>query len=48
MVILSENPYEIEKEKIGEIIVERTILKGRPYRSCKENILRQMIKGISL
>ena len=48
MVILSENPYEIEKEKIGEIKVERTILKGRPYRSCKENILRQMIKGISL
>ena len=48
MVILSENPYEIEKEKIGEIQVERTILKGRPYRSCKENILRQMIKGISL
>lgn len=46
MVILSENPYEIEKDRIGEIKVERTILQGRSYRSCKENIFRHMIKGI--
>ena len=46
MVVLSENPYEVEKEYIREIKVERTMLMGKPYRSCKENILKQMIRGL--
>ncbi|MDO4978289.1 MAG: amidohydrolase family protein [Eubacteriales bacterium] len=46
MVILSANPYEIKKEEIKNLSVERLILKGRSYQSCKENILKQMIRGL--
>ncbi|MDD6808027.1 MAG: amidohydrolase family protein [Oscillospiraceae bacterium] len=46
MVILSENPYDIEKENISNIKVEQLLLAGKPYESCKENIVKTMVRGL--
>ena len=34
MVILSDNPYEVEPEKLKDIKVENPILSGRSYKSA--------------
>ena len=34
MVILSDNPYTIDKDKIADIKVEELVLAGRPYESA--------------
>ena len=47
MVILSENPYEIEKSRIGELKVEKLILSGREYRSCKESVMKAVCRGLT-
>ena len=46
MVILSENPYEIEKSKLKDIRVEQLILGGKEYRSCLENSLKMAARGL--
>lgn len=46
MVILSENPYAVETEKIGDIKVEKLIVRGEPYRNVSQNPIAQVVKGI--
>lgn len=46
MVILSKNPYEIPKSEIKNLKVEKLILGGRPYVSCKENVAKAVIRGL--
>ena len=47
MVILSGNPYRVEKEKLGELKVEELLLGGRAYRSAKEKALRTILRGLT-
>lgn len=47
MVILSENPYEIEKERLGELKVERLLLGGSPYKKVNQNPVGQILKGMA-
>ena len=46
MVILSDNPYTIDPKNIRNLKVEQLYLSGRPYQSCKENILKTMVRGL--
>lgn len=46
MVILSDDIYEIPSEKIKNIKVEKLILNGKEYHSCKQNIFKAIIKGM--
>lgn len=46
MVILSENPYEVPRERVKELRVERLILDGRPYESCREPVVKAMFAGL--
>ena len=46
MVILSENPLAVEKERLNEVKVERLLLQGRPYKKISQNPIAQIIKGI--
>ncbi len=46
MVILSDNLYEIPKDRIKEVKVEQLILGGKPYQSCRENIVKAVLRGL--
>ncbi|MBR1757317.1 MAG: amidohydrolase family protein [Lachnospiraceae bacterium] len=46
MVILSKNPYEVNTKEIGSLKVEKLILSGREYESCKENVIKAVIRGL--
>ena len=46
MVILSNNPYTIDPKNIRNLKVEQLYLSGKPYQSCKENILKTMVRGL--
>lgn len=46
MVVLSANPYTIPKDEIKEIKVEQLYLSGRPYQSCKESLLKTVMRGV--
>ena len=46
MVILSDNPYEISKEKIKGINVEKLILAGKDYRSARRSIAEAILYGM--
>lgn len=46
MVILSDNPYTMEKEKLNELKVEQLFLKGDPYKKVNQNPITQILKGI--
>ena len=46
MVILSENPLAVEKERLNEVMTERLLLRGRPYKKISQNPIAQIIKGI--
>ncbi len=46
MVILSANPYSIDKAEIKNLKVEKLILSGKEYESCKENVLRTVVRGL--
>ena len=46
MVMLSENPYTINSSDIKNIKVEQLYLKGKPYVSCRENIIKTIFRGI--
>lgn len=46
MVILSDNPYTIPKEKIKNIKVEQLILGGREYKAQAQGIISVVLKGI--
>lgn len=47
MVILSENPYAIPSEKISTLRVEQLLLAGKPYESCRENVVRAAVRGLT-
>lgn len=46
MVILSENPYKVEKEEIKNLKVEKLILSGKEYKSAKGNVLLGALRGM--
>lgn len=47
MVILSANPYELSKEKMSSLKVEKLILGGKEYSSCKRPIGRAILDGLT-
>lgn len=47
MVVLSANLYTVPKEQLKEIRVEQLYLAGKPYESCKENILKAALRGMT-
>ncbi len=47
MVVLSDNIYSIPKESIGQITVDRLYLGGKPYESCRENIIKAAFRGMT-
>ena len=47
MVILSENPYEVGNERVKDLKVEKLFLAGREYQSCKTNIAKSILRGIT-
>ena len=47
MVILSDNPYEVEKDKIKDIKVEKLILAGKDYESCKRGVFKAVLDGLT-
>ena len=46
MVILSADPYTIPASELGGLKVEQLILAGKPYRSCRESVLRTVRRGL--
>ena len=46
MVILSGNPYEMEKEHLDQLQAERLLLGGKPYKKVSQNPAAQLIKGM--
>lgn len=47
MVMLSDDPYCIPKEEIKNLKVEQLILNGKKYESCRENILKAIVRGLT-
>ena len=47
MAVLSENPYTVPKDKLSCLRVEWLYLSGKPYESCRENILPMMLRGLT-
>jgi len=46
MAILSENPYTIPKERLGEIKVTELLLGGKTYESAVSPIFTHIVRGI--
>ncbi|MBR4945057.1 MAG: amidohydrolase family protein [Peptococcaceae bacterium] len=46
MVILSENPYQMEKERLNELKVEQLLLQGKPYQKVTGNPVMHILRGI--
>ena len=46
MVILSANPYTVEKDRLIDIKVEKLILSGKDYKPQSQNIVNVIIKGM--
>ena len=46
MVILSENPYEVEASRLQEIKVEQLILSGKPYESAVTSLGKCIRNGL--
>jgi predicted amidohydrolase YtcJ len=46
MVILSDNPYTVNNDKIRDIKVEQLILAGKPYESAVTALGRTIWNGI--
>ena len=47
MVVLSADPYGIPAEEIRNLKVEKLILAGRAYKSCKRPAAKAMLAGIT-
>ena len=45
MVILSDNPYRINKKDISKLRVESLILGGKEYQSAEENFIKALFRG---
>ena len=46
MVILSDNPYTMPKEKLGTLKVEKLILRGQDYQSCVRPVGSAILSGL--
>ena len=46
MVILSDNPYEVDPEKLKDIKVEELILSGMPYESAVTPLDKCILRGL--
>ena len=46
MVILSENPYQMEKSRLHELKAEKLLLMGKPCENLKQNPFLQVFKGM--
>ena len=46
MVILSSNPYEISKEDLKELKVEKLFLKGVAYKKQSKSVIMTILKGM--
>lgn len=46
MVILSEDLYSVPKDKIKDIKVEKLLLGGKEYKSCKSGVLHAIVTGL--
>lgn len=46
MVVVSQNPYTMPKEQLKELKVEQLFLQGKPYQSCKESVVKAMVRGM--
>ncbi len=46
MVILSDNPYTMEKEKLGSLKVEKTLLGGKEYKPQTGNFITALTRGM--
>ena len=46
MVILSENPYNVETQKLNSVRVCETILSGTPYQAQSQGFLSAVVKGM--
>ena len=47
MVILSGNPYEVPKEKLSSLRVDKLILNGQDYQSCKQPVAVAVLAGLT-
>lgn len=46
MVILSENPYQIETARLQELNVEQLLLQGKPYESVRGGAIGHIVRGM--
>lgn len=46
MVILSENPYEMEPSRLRELKVKQLLLAGQPYRKISGGAVKQILRGM--
>ena len=46
MVVLSDDLYSVDKKDIKNIKVEGLILSGKKYESCRENVVKAVIRGM--
>lgn len=46
MVILSENPYTMETERLKDLQVEKLLLNGKPYRKISKGPVGQIVRGM--
>ncbi len=47
MVILSKNPYTIDKKELKNLKVEKLILAGKEYTSAQENLVKAVYRGLT-
>lgn len=47
MVLLNANPYKVPKQNLKKLKVMGLILGGRPYKSCQENIVKGVVRGLT-
>ena len=46
MVILSDNPYQMDVTRLQELRVEQLLLQGKPYQKVSGNPVMQIVRGI--
>ena len=46
MVILSESPFDVEEKAIKDLKVEKLILAGKAYKSCKEALPKALLHAL--
>lgn len=46
MVVLSASPYDVPRDRIGDIRVERLMLGGVPYGQQEQGVMRAVISGL--